>query len=107
MWMVNPKKMCNQHLLGEHVETHMFLGTMRMKKSLDGYVANGLLEYQSLKIRHDALAIEMMRRGMNHTTPLEFDPNGFDYPEYVKSSKVDGEASYISLTERCPKCRAL
>ena len=24
MWMVNPRIMCRQHLLGEHVEIHMF-----------------------------------------------------------------------------------
>ena len=29
MWNVDPKLMCNKHLLGEHVEMHMFFGTIQ------------------------------------------------------------------------------
>ena len=33
MWLVNPALLCRQHLLGEHVEMHMFAGHI-----LEGYV---------------------------------------------------------------------
>ena len=29
MWLVPPQLMCDQHLLGEHLEMHMFIGTIR------------------------------------------------------------------------------
>jgi hypothetical protein len=37
MWMVDPRQMCRQHLLGEHNELHMFAGTMRKGIGLAGY----------------------------------------------------------------------
>lgn len=38
MWKVNPKNMCRQHLLGEHVECHMFVGAILKGISLSGYI---------------------------------------------------------------------
>ena len=34
MWNIKTEKMCNQHLLGEHVEMHMFVGTLNKNKSI-------------------------------------------------------------------------
>ncbi len=65
MWMVDPKKMCRKHLLGEHVEIHMMVGTLLKGRSIDGFLERGLLEPQSARIRHDALAAEMQARGYN------------------------------------------
>ena len=28
MWMIDPKLLCRKHLLGEHLEIHMFVGTI-------------------------------------------------------------------------------
>ena len=36
MWMLPPECMCRKHLLGEHVELHMLLGSMRRGKSIEG-----------------------------------------------------------------------
>lgn len=44
MWMIDPKKMCNKHLFGEHVELHMFVGIINKNKSLAGYLKNKLIE---------------------------------------------------------------
>ena len=38
MWMVDPKKMCRKHLLGEHVEIHMMVGTLLKGRSIDGFL---------------------------------------------------------------------
>ena len=62
MWMIDPKLLCNRHLAGEHVEHHMFLGTMKKGKSLDGYFKNNLLQLKDLIKRHDILAEEMKRK---------------------------------------------
>ena len=34
MWMVDPQIMCRQHLLGEHTEMHMFVGTLKRGPAL-------------------------------------------------------------------------
>jgi hypothetical protein len=99
MWMVSPKVMCRQHLLGEHVEIHMFVGTIRLGRSIAGYVENGLVEVHNFKARHDALVAEMVRRGMQHWTPVR-------RPFTRRIGKVDRRASRRELARRCPACRS-
>lgn len=70
MWCVDPKLMCRNHLLGEHLECHMFFGALQKGQSLAGYLRNGLLDPYKLKQRHDELVEEMQRRNWNHRTPL-------------------------------------
>jgi hypothetical protein len=108
MWMVDPTTMCRKHLLGEHVETHMILGSLRAGIRLDGYVRNNLLELQSLKKRHDELAVEMVRRGYNHQSPLDWKEKGIDsvvQTDEVKNSKVDRSLALEDLHARCSECR--
>ena len=103
MWMVDPRQMCNKHLLGEHVETHMFLGTIRKGGiRFDGYFKNNLFEPKSLKERHDALALEMQRRGMNHQSPLDVKKEDL---ESLPDVKVNTESALKDLVSRCPVCR--
>lgn len=40
-WLVDPRCLCDKHLLGEHVEHHMFIGTLRKNKSIQGYLDKG------------------------------------------------------------------
>ena len=54
MWMVAPGKMCRKHLLGEHVEIHMLAGSLLKGRSIGGFLADGLLEPQSMRARHAA-----------------------------------------------------
>lgn len=101
MWMVDPEIMCRQHLLGEHVECHMFVGSINRGISMKGYLQKGQLEVNSLRRRHDALARELERRGMDHKSPL---------PKMVKPTtalgEVNGATSLKELLRRCPDCRA-
>lgn len=101
MWNVDPKLMCNKHLLGEHVEMHMFVGTIRKGVSLQGYIDGGLVETQHIKRRHDELVVEMERRGMNHKSPM---PDG---GLVLAAGIVDVPANLVELSRRCPACRAL
>jgi hypothetical protein len=108
MWMVDPTTMCRKHLLGEHVETHMILGSLRAGIRLDGYVRNNLLELKSLKKRHDELAVEMVRRGYNHQSPVEWKEKEIDsvvQTDEVKNSKVDRSLALEDLHARCSECR--
>ena len=104
-WMVNPKFMCRRHLLGEHVEHHMFVGTILKGISLTGYLKGGQLEPASLKSRHDELVEEMRSRGYNHKTPLQPLPQDFEKEVYF-STIINREASLVELLRRCPDCRA-
>lgn len=61
--MTKPRLMCRKHLMGEHVEMHMFIGGMRKGISMEGYAENELFEPASLLKRHDDLALEMAARG--------------------------------------------
>jgi hypothetical protein len=100
MWMCNPKILCSRHLLGEHLECHMFVGAIKKKTSLVGYVKNNLLEIKSLIERHKQLANEIK----NHKSPL----SEFDF-SYLRSSiidyKINKDKALNDLLNRCPKCK--
>ena len=100
MWMVDPELLCRKHLLGEHVECHMFRGSLRKGLSLRGFLVAGLLDSRSLAHRHDQLAAEMQRRGYRHASPL---PRDFDATAAV--SDVDAAAAMRELAARCEECR--
>jgi len=100
MWKVNPKLMCRKHLLGEHLEMHMFVGCLKKGKSLVGYIKKELVELHFLVARHHQLATEMVQRGYNHNSPI----GGF--PHRV-GGKVDTNKSLKELSKRCPECRRL
>jgi hypothetical protein len=100
MWMVDPRKMCDQHLLGEHVELHMLVGTLVRKKSVAGFVENKLIEVHNVRRRHAELVKEMTRRGMKHRSPL---------PAFraVRLGSVDPRLNLRELARRCRACCAL
>lgn len=105
MWMVDPEILCKNHLLGEHCECHMFLGTLQKKKSVSGYIEKNLFQPLQLKERHDKLKAEMARRGMNHKSDLNV-CDELDYlPESYLNYKVDAMSSHNDLMDRCPRCR--
>ena len=86
MWMVNPRIMCRQHLLGEHVEIHMFIGTINRGKSVKGYLEKGLLEVHNLYNRHEELVKEMKWKFVE------------------KVGIIDKERNLNELISRCSKC---
>jgi hypothetical protein len=98
MWNVPTEMLCNQHLLGEHVEMHMFAGSIRLGKSIVGFIAKGFVETDKIKSRHDALAVELLKRGFRHNSPMD----DFDI---LANGKVDIEANLVSLSKRCVMCR--
>ena len=98
MWKVDPRLLCRRHLLGEHAEMHMFAGCLRRGMPIEGYVAGGLVEVGNIGRRHDELAAEMARRGMNHDSPLALPPQ-------APRGNVDPARSLAELMGRCPECR--
>ena len=105
MWMVPVQYMCRKHLLGEHVEHHMLVGSIHKGLSMRGFVANNLLEPRSILTRHYELAQEMERRGYKHKSPLDrVDLTGLP-PEHALAT-VEVDAAVADLISRCPDCKA-
>src|SRR3990167_4118396 len=102
-WLVNPKILCKNHLLGEHLENHMFCNGINRKISLFGYLQNNLLEPSSLEKRHDELVKEMLRRGYNHKSP--FKRCNTSHLGINLYHQIDKEASLKDLILRCKECR--
>lgn len=105
MWMTPLETMCRKHLLGEHVELHMLVGTINKGVSVEGFLTKNLLESESLYERHDALVVEMKRRGYEHKSPL-LPVETLDRISNWKV-KIDRAASLAELHRRCPECLAL
>lgn len=100
MWLVDPRLMCSQHLLGEHVELHMLVGSLNREKNIEGFLREGLVELRSIRRRHAELVTEMQRRGFRHQSPLpEFRPR--------RAGHVDPAANLKELARRCTDCRIL
>lgn len=100
MWLIDPRLMCSQHLLGEHVEIHMLVGSLKREKNIDGFLRDGLVELRSIRRRHAELVVEMRRRGFRHHSPLpECRPR--------RAGQVDAVANLKELARRCVACRAL
>lgn len=108
MWMTNPELMCRQHLIGEYRELFTFVGTLRNKKSIKGYINNDLLEPLSLMKRYIELKNEMIRRNYKPKKEFTFDNSMLDYlTDDFKNHKIDEENSTGLLFERCKNCRLL
>lgn len=101
--MVDPAVLCNQHLLGEHVELHMIVGAVEKGygASVVGLARAGLVDTRLVTERHAALVVEMVARGMNHQSPLQWE----DVDE-IGHGSPDPEVSYAELRRRCADCRA-
>ena len=105
MWMVTPKMMCHQHLLGEHRELHALAGTLLKGISIQGYIDNNLIEVQSIILRHEALVNEMETRGYIHRSPMIDSQLVFEHlTEEQYNYKVDKESSFNDLYSRCNIC---
>lgn len=101
MWMVPPQHMCRQHLLGEHVEIHMLVGSLSRNKSIQGFIDKGLIEPMAIVARHDEIVQEMSRRGYNHRSPL---PRFITIPRKYFEARVDVDQSWADLIHRCDEC---
>jgi len=100
LWMVKPSILCRKHLLGEHLESHMFVGAITKGKSITGFIEKGLVEVHNIVSRHDELAEEMLTRGYRHQSPLTL-----SLPLHTQIGEVDSDNSMKELASRCPDCR--
>ncbi len=108
MWMIEPNRLCNKHLLGEHGELHKFIPSFNKKYSIDNRISPVVqIELTSYQSRHDELAEEMLSRGMNHKSPLPQLPDFSYLPREQFEAKVDKTISEKDLHGRCDNCRRI
>lgn len=107
MWLCDPEILCQKHLCGEHVEMHMFLGSLKKGKKIDGFLNNNLFQPRMLFKRHEDLKEEMIRRGYNHKSDMCFTECMcvLDLPQEKQYWEVDKDAALKDLLSRCPECR--
>jgi hypothetical protein len=74
IWDLTPRRLCREHLLGEHRELHAVWSVLTSGKT--GYSRHpetlrwkGRLK--ALFLRHEVLVAEMARRGYRHFSPLD------------------------------------
>jgi len=102
-WHVDPSLLCRRHLLGEHLEVHMFIGALRKGKSIKGFIEKGLVEVHTLVTRHGELVAEMLNRGYGHRSPIA----EIDELLMYEAGSVDRAGNLLELKRRCESCRAL
>ena len=106
IWDIDPRLLCDQHLLGEHRELHAIWSILTTGKT--GYARHpetrrwrGRLA--ALYARHDEQIAEMDRRGFRHASPLDqrLATGAAQQTEFVDSL----EAQCVRLAQRGCGCR--
>jgi len=106
LWMVPAGGLCRQHLLGEHHETHVFVGKLKLGHKLDGYISANLFALADLACRHEVLAMELIRRNGFHKSPFPTaDQVGILGAYLPPHPKVDVGKAMADLHGRCPECK--
>lgn len=107
MWMLPPETLCRRHLLGEHVELHMLLGSMRRGRNIDGFLAGRLVDPRFVFQRHEQLVREMERRGYRHASPMDEQACLEVARRYSGPQQgIDIRGNAEELRRRCPECAA-
>ena len=106
MWKIPTNLMCRKHLLGEHVEMHMLVGSHQKNISLHGYINNGLLDTNYIFQRHEELVEEMCKRGYNHQSPVDKDTCTSIKETYKECAPlINTDVNEKELYRRCADCR--
>jgi hypothetical protein len=74
IWDIDPGELCRNHLLGEHRELHGLWNVLTQDKT--GYSRHPETrrwrgKLAALYARHEAITVEMTRRGFGHHSPLD------------------------------------
>lgn len=106
MYMIDPRYMCTEHIFDEHRFIHLIRPRFDKKRriaNLIGLIA--MVEPLRMAERHEALVVEMTRRGYKHDSPYVMPDIGY-LNSYERSARVNKYASIQKLMQ-CPKCRSL
>jgi hypothetical protein len=74
IWDIHPRRLCRNHLLGEHRELHAIWNILTLNKrgySCHPEVLRWKGKLKALFLRHEALVREMTKRRYRHNSPLD------------------------------------
>ena len=106
VWDISPRKLCANHLLGEHAEIHAIWNIITKRRK--GFSKHPETErwrgkLKALYLRHKKVADEMARNGYNHKSSLNAKlATGKTKQTYLIDSIRDQKR--ILKSKRC-KCR--
>lgn len=104
MWMIDPKYLCKNHLLGEHNEIHKHRNIFEKRYSIKNRINPIVqIEPESMCKRHDELVNEMIRRGYDHKSNY-IQPDLSYLNNIERFAKVDSNISINDLKNRCNLC---
>ena len=101
MWLIDPKILCKNHLLGEHNELHKLVGAINKGKNLKGYYEKKLVDPMLMYFRHHQLVREMLDRNYNHKSELPL----INYKDVPYDIRIDLDKNLLDLLSRCEECR--
>lgn len=113
-WLVRPDLMCEKHLLGEHVECHMFQGSMRGNISLTGFYEGGLFFGPSFLLHRHSELMPFIDGHRSPVTPITIAEaiapwpkmkSRLTYPDVALTKEVVKQ-SRMTLVSRCGVCRS-
>jgi hypothetical protein len=86
----------------------MFIGHLKKKRSVEGYLRNNCLEPRSIFQRHEDLAKEMISRGYNHKSPMKEEDCSviLDLPIECQYWEINRVKNELDLLKRCLGCYA-
>ena len=76
IWDIEPKCLCNKHLVAEHRELHGLWNILTIHGGEGGYskhpeTLRWVGKAKALYLRHENLIVEFTSRGFKHNTPLD------------------------------------
>ena len=103
IWDIPPRKLCRNHLLGEHRELHAIWAILTKNKK--GYsrhpeTLRWVGRLKALYLRHAKLVAEMKKRGYKHKSPLD---RRLSRGKGVQTLHVDSVKKQIKILKR-KKC---
>lgn len=108
MWLGIPvEHLCDQHLLGLHKELHQEAGTLENhphgEAIVRGHWVFGQVSTDRVRERHQEVAKEMERRGMNHDSPLDFEDR-YGFHSWMIGLPLE-QVQKVKLSNRCGDCK--
>lgn len=102
-WLSDPRLMCKQHILGEHLEAHIFVSKMQKETSLKGFRKGSMFfGAEFVKSRHDKIA-KLLKQP--HKTPLFIGELEIKNYPYIAPTLYDLTKSMEDLLGRCEECK--
>jgi hypothetical protein len=103
MWMVDPRLLCQRHLLLEHCHIHLFVSSVRKGHNIRRYLLKSLVDPSSIYKRHKELEDEIIVRGGKLDSPLS-EAECIAYATWYGSTTINIGRSLADLADCCDDC---